>query len=121
MSSRTNPQEYQVLKAAKFDEFCKVLGIKELCCLDPDKKVIEKSFRKKALKCHPDKGGDPVEFKKINDAYNRLIGHITKLEQQAEENELADSILIEISKSAVSKWKEKLLRTYGYSKTSDRK
>ena len=36
-------------------------------------------FRKRALKTHPDKGGDPVEFKKINDAYNRLIGHILKV------------------------------------------
>ena len=36
-------------------------------------------FRKRALKTHPDKGGDPVEFKKINDAYNKLIGHIFKV------------------------------------------
>ena len=37
------------------------------------------TFRKRALKTHPDKGGDPVEFKKINDAYNRLMGHIIKV------------------------------------------
>ena len=41
--------------------------------------MIEKAFRKKALKCHPDKGGDPVAFKKLNDAYNRLIAHILKV------------------------------------------
>ena len=43
-------------------------------------KVIEKAFRRAALKCHPDKGGDPVVFKKLNDAYLKLIGHIQKVE-----------------------------------------
>ena len=42
-------------------------------------KVIEKAFRRAALKCHPDKGGDPVVFKKLNDAYNKLIGHVQKV------------------------------------------
>ena len=63
----------------RFNEFCSVLGVKQMCCLEPDKKVLEKAFRKKALKCHPDKGGDPVEFKLLNEAYNRLLGHITKV------------------------------------------
>ena len=33
---------------------------------------IKKAFRKKAVQNHPDKGGDPEHFKKINDAYNNL-------------------------------------------------
>ena len=41
--------------------------------------MIEKAFRRSALKCHPDKGGDPVVFKRLNDAYYKLIGHITKV------------------------------------------
>ena len=45
----------QVLLPAKFNEFCLVLGVKEMCCLEPEKKILEKAFRKKALKCHPDK------------------------------------------------------------------
>ena len=49
------------------------------CFLDPERRVIEKAFRKKALRCHPDKGGDPVIFKKLNDAYNKLISHIQKV------------------------------------------
>ena len=47
--------------------------------MDPDRRVIEKAFRRSALKCHPDKGGDPVVFKKLNDAYLKLIGHIQKV------------------------------------------
>lgn len=39
---------------------------------------IKKAFRKKAVQLHPDKGGDPEEFKKINDAYNNLT---TKTQQ----------------------------------------
>ena len=74
-----NQQEAKLLSSPKFEELCKVLGLKELCCLEPDRRAIEKGFRKKALRSHPDKGGDPVEFKRINDAYNRLIGHIEKV------------------------------------------
>lgn len=33
---------------------------------------IRKAFRKKALKEHPDKGGDPDKFKKISNAYEVL-------------------------------------------------
>ena len=69
----------KVLTDRRFSELCGVLGVKEQCCLDPDRKAIEKAFRRAALKCHPDKGGDPVVFKKLNDAYYRLIGHITKV------------------------------------------
>ena len=36
------------------------------------------------MRCHPDKGGDPVVFKKLNDAYNKLIGHIRKVKIQNE-------------------------------------
>ena len=69
----------KVLTDRRFSELCGVLGVREQCCLDPDRKVIEKAFRRAALKCHPDKGGDPVVFKKLNDAYYKLIGHITKV------------------------------------------
>jgi len=33
---------------------------------------IKKAYRKKAMKHHPDKGGDPNEFKRIQNAYDRL-------------------------------------------------
>ena len=69
----------KVLTDRRFSELCGVLGVREQCCLDPDRKAIEKAFRRAALKCHPDKGGDPVVFKRLNDAYYRLIGHITKV------------------------------------------
>ena len=63
--------------------------MREQCCYAPDRKVLEKAFRRTALKCHPDKGGDPVVFKKLNDAYLRLMGHIRKV--------INDNILIYIS------------------------
>jgi DnaJ family protein A protein 2 len=44
--------------------------------LSVDKKAtteeIRKAFRKKALKEHPDKGGDPEKFKEISAAYEVL-------------------------------------------------
>ena len=46
-----------LLKDHQFHEYCKVLKIpqNELVPSDPDKKIIEKAFRKCALKTHPDK------------------------------------------------------------------
>ena len=63
----------------RFGELCSVVGVGELCCYDPDRRAIEKAFRRAALRCHPDKGGDPAAFKKLNDAYYKLIGHIQKV------------------------------------------
>lgn len=83
----SNPQEDKILSDRKFTELCSVLGVKELCCLDPDRKKIEKAFRKSALKCHPDKGGDPVVFKKLNDAYLKLIGHIQKVSKTCSQSD----------------------------------
>ena len=74
-----NSGEHSVLSERKFSEFCSVLGVTKQCCLDPDRRVIEKAFRRNALKCHPDKGGDPVVFKRLNEAYYKLIGHILKV------------------------------------------
>ena len=72
-------KDCKVLSDTRFGELCSVLGVTKQCCFAPEQKVIEKAFRKKALRCHPDKGGDPVVFKKLNDAYNKLIGHIRKV------------------------------------------
>ena len=37
------------------------------------KKTIKSAYRKKALKYHPDRGGDAASFRKINSAYQALI------------------------------------------------
>jgi len=46
----------------------KVLGVEK----GASATEIKKAFRKKALRMHPDKGGDPEEFKKIQAAYEVL-------------------------------------------------
>ena len=46
-----------------------ILGIDE----DSEDEDIKKAFRKKALIHHPDKGGDPEEFRKVREAYEILI------------------------------------------------
>lgn len=74
--SNVNIQEFKILSDNRFNELCSVLGVSKQCVYAPERKVIEKAFRRAALKCHPDKGGDPVVFKKLNDAYNKLIGHV---------------------------------------------
>ena len=43
-----------LLKDHQFHDLCKILNI-NLQANDPDKKTIEKAFRKLALKTHPDK------------------------------------------------------------------
>ena len=39
---------------------------------DADQETIKKAFRKLAMQHHPDKGGDPDQFQKINEAYETL-------------------------------------------------
>tara|TARA_R100001440_G_scaffold66162_3_gene87143 strand:- start:5517 stop:5927 length:411 start_codon:yes stop_codon:yes gene_type:complete len=46
----------------------KVLGLKR----SSSQEEIKKAFRKKALETHPDKGGDPAEFRKVREAYEAL-------------------------------------------------
>ena len=45
----------QLLKDNKFLEYCKVLKVTGQSPGDPERRVIEKSFRKLALRTHPDK------------------------------------------------------------------
>lgn len=49
-------------------ELYEVLGVEKT----DSTSTIKKAFRKKALQCHPDKGGDPEEFKKIQAAWEVL-------------------------------------------------
>ncbi len=40
---------------------------------DADENTVKKAYKKLAMKHHPDKGGDPEQFKKIQTAYDRII------------------------------------------------
>ena len=45
----------QLLKDGKFQDYCKILKVSGQTPSDPDRRVIEKAFRRLALKTHPDK------------------------------------------------------------------
>ena len=45
----------QLLKDAKFREYCKCLNVNGQNPSDPDRRCIEKAFRRLALRTHPDK------------------------------------------------------------------
>jgi DnaJ family protein A protein 2 len=49
-------------------EFYEILGVPQNASGDD----IKKSYRKKVMKAHPDKGGDPEEFKRLQAAYEIL-------------------------------------------------
>ena len=50
------------------DRYYDLLGVKKNATNDE----LKKAYRKKALKEHPDKGGDPEKFKDISKAYETL-------------------------------------------------
>ena len=50
-------------------EYYNLLGVSR----DAEDQEIKKAFRKKAMKEHPDRGGDAEKFKKISEAYEVLI------------------------------------------------
>jgi DnaJ family protein A protein 2 len=49
-------------------KYYELLGVEKTATYDE----IRKAYRKKALKEHPDKGGDPDKFKEITHAYEVL-------------------------------------------------
>lgn len=49
-------------------KFYEVLGVPASASKDE----IKKAYKKRAMECHPDKGGDPEEFKAISSAYEVL-------------------------------------------------
>jgi len=55
-------------KKVDTQKFYDLLGIPK----NADEKTIKKAFRKKAMKNHPDRGGDPEKFKEISKAYEIL-------------------------------------------------
>jgi DnaJ family protein A protein 2 len=46
-------------------EFYEILGVEQNASQDE----VKKAYRKKVIKAHPDKGGDPEDFKKLQAAY----------------------------------------------------
>ena len=62
-------EDNDIIKPMKRSNSYDVLGIDE----DSEDDDIKKAFRKKALETHPDKGGDPEEFRKVREAYECLI------------------------------------------------
>ena len=55
----------QLLKDAKFHEYCKSLKVSGQNPSDPDRRCIEKAFRRLAPRIHPYKVRDPIEFKRL--------------------------------------------------------
>jgi curved DNA-binding protein CbpA len=51
--------------------------------------TLNKTFRKLALKCHPDKGGSVEEFRVIQEAYDILLA---KFEAEEAENNFIDIV-----------------------------
>lgn len=50
------------------NEYYDLLGVPRVASKDD----IKKAYKELARRCHPDKGGDPEKFKKINEAYGIL-------------------------------------------------
>lgn len=70
-----------------------VLGLLE----DFTEEDLKAAYRRKALQHHPDRGGDPDEYKNVHDAYEALIkepsiGAILKFADQFRSEKNADTI-----------------------------
>lgn len=69
------------------DDLYKRLGISETA----SKEEIKKAYKKKAMKNHPDKGGDPKDFHKINYAYMVLTNETQRSKYDKGENFESDN------------------------------
>lgn len=59
-----------------------ILGIPR----ESDENTVKKAYKKLAMKHHPDKGGDPEQFKRIQAAYDKIVKGDTQEEFQQEFN-----------------------------------
>lgn len=62
--------ESEPKKGFAYDKYYRVLGIPTNSSL----RDVKKAYRKLAVKNHPDKGGDEEVFKKIQEAFDKLLG-----------------------------------------------
>ena len=60
---------YPALPAPRAETDYDILGLQEGASLPQ----IKTAYRKMVLKVHPDKGGDPAVFRRVNEAYERLV------------------------------------------------
>jgi hypothetical protein len=60
---------FESMREEKESDNYSVLGLKRSAS-DED---IKAAFREKALETHPDKGGDPEDFRKVREAYECLV------------------------------------------------
>lgn len=63
-----------------FTEYYQIFGLN--MADNPTASQINRAYRKTCLKCHPDKGGDPNEFKRVQEAFEILT---SKLEEEEED------------------------------------
>ena len=63
----------QLLKDQKFQEYCKILKVSGQTPSDPDRRCIEKAFRRAALKTHPDKVCVSALPYRIVESYNEIL------------------------------------------------
>lgn len=54
----------------KYAKYTKILG---LSIDNIDVNIVKKAYKQKALKLHPDKGGNEDNFKELNNAYSKIL------------------------------------------------
>ena len=52
---------------------------------------VRKAYKKQALENHPDKGGDATIFRKIKEAHDKIISHLTDIHTRFKADIRADS------------------------------
>lgn len=65
---RLNEQKLEDIKNL-FPECLRFFGFTDF----PTEKELKDKYREMAKKCHPDRGGDPEEFRKVNQNYEEAL------------------------------------------------
>jgi curved DNA-binding protein CbpA len=99
----------------KLEEMLKILGVKKTAT----KEQIKKAYRKKSKKLHPDAGGSPEEFAKLNRAYEILMDDFKRAKYENGFNPIGDiekeanAFLFETFQNSIG---DKLIDIFGTSK-----
>lgn len=85
INNTNNTQQLQIENKIKLDPY-KILNISKTYDMDS----LKKAYLKKAMNTHPDRGGDPNEFKKVSIAYAVLKKNL-KMKEHNDHNTLKNN------------------------------
>jgi hypothetical protein len=75
-SEEAGIRDVEATLTAKYP-WCAVLGVRLPCTIDR----VKEAYRRLAFASHPDRGGDPAEFRSVEEAYRAALAYLARIDE----------------------------------------